>query len=403
MKLLLFTQVYPDEEGCKTLRSSSVCHYWTKEWVKQGHNVTVIYCYPNYHPILHWIAKRCPQFIAQFTNGTLTNRQVRSINYSKDGVEIIKIPIYKHIPKIRYTEKVINIVISKTLNSLKKKKYKPDLILSHFDNPILEIAGKCKDQLHTPLSFVLHGYAKDIKRLYPNNFKELINKVDVWGFRSQAIKEDFEKYYGMQKNSFICYSGIPKNYISNIISREKKEKRKVSFVGALIKRKYPEKIITALLPFLRKGSFTLNYIGEGALNKQIKNIAYQNKVLNKVHFLGHISREAVQQELSSSEYFIMISRHETFGLVYLEAMAHGCITIASENEGFDGIIKHGNNGFLCKAGDEQHLRKLIYQIEKMEENKKETIRENAIRTANKMTEEIVAKEYLHYVLTHITK
>ena len=35
MNLLLLTQVYPDEIGCETLRSSSVCHYWTKEWVKE--------------------------------------------------------------------------------------------------------------------------------------------------------------------------------------------------------------------------------------------------------------------------------------------------------------------------------------------------------------------------------
>ena len=37
----------------------------------------------------------------------------------------------------------------------------------------------------------------------------------------------------------------------------------------------------------------------------------------------------------------MISELETFGLVYIEAMAAGCITIASRNEGFDGIIKDG--------------------------------------------------------------
>ena len=42
----------------------------------------------------------------------------------------------------------------------------------------------------------------------------------------------------------------------------------------------------------------------------------------------------------------MISQGEAFGLVYLEAMARGCITIASRGEGFDGIIKDGINGFL---------------------------------------------------------
>ena len=44
--------------------------------------------------------------------------------------------------------------------------------------------------------------------------------------------------------------------------------------------------------------------------------------------------------------WIMISKNETFGLVYLEAMARGCITIGSRNQGIDGVINHGVNGFF---------------------------------------------------------
>lgn len=50
----------------------------------------------------------------------------------------------------------------------------------------------------------------------------------------------------------------------------------------------------------------------------------------------------------ASDCFIMISKNEAFGLVYLEAMSAGCITIASRGEGFDGVIIHGVNGFYVK-------------------------------------------------------
>lgn len=398
MNLLLFTQVYPDEEGVKTLRSSSVCHYWTKEWKKQGHNVVVIYCYPNYHLIFHWIAKRCPQFIAQFTNATITNRQKFGCKYNKDDVEVFKIPIYKPFPKIKYDDDVINNVVCKVIDYLGKIDFKPDLILGHFDNPILEIAGKCKDKLKIPFAFVLHGYANDIKRLYPNNYREIIDKVDVWGYRSLAIKKDFDRHYGEKDKSFICYSGIPECYIAKKVQINEKKKGKVCFAGALMKRKYPEKVIIALLPFLKKNLFSLCYIGEGALAKSIKRIALTEKVSNRVELLGNIPREAVMKELSSSEYFIMVSRHETFGMVYLEAMAQGCITIASEKEGFDGIIRHGVNGFLCKAGDSKALYQLICVIEKMSDNQKQEIIMNAIETAKDMTESIIAKKYVDDVL-----
>ena len=60
-----------------------------------------------------------------------------------------------------------------------------------------------------------------------------------------------------------------------------------------------------------------------------------------------MKREEVIRQMDNHDVFVMISRNETFGLVYLEAMARGCITIASRNEGFDGVIEHGVNGFLC--------------------------------------------------------
>lgn len=400
MNLLLFTQVYPDEAGVKTLRSSSVCHYWTKEWVKEGHNVIVIYCYPNYHPLFHWLAEKKPHFIAQFTNATLPQKQKEMVVYEKDGVTIFKIPMYKAFPKTRYSTETIQHIINSTSDFIDKRKFQPDLILSHFDNPILEIAGKFKEHLKNkvPLSFVLHGYAKDIKRLYPNNYQELINKVDAWGFRSLAIKKDFEEHYGPLKYSYICYSGIPDNYITSTSNIQNRIKGKICYVGALIKRKYPEKIIIGIMPFLKTNNYILQYIGEGALGSYIRNYSKKHHIADKVILLGQVDREKVQEEIASSEYFIMISRHETFGMVYLEAMAHGCITIASKNEGFDGIIKNGENGFLCKAGDSQELFKLFKQIEKLSEEEKLKIKENAIETSRHFTESIVAKKYLEDVL-----
>ena len=99
----------------------------------------------------------------------------------------------------------------------------------------------------------------------------------------------------------------------------------------------------------------------------------------------------------------MISRHETFGMVYLEAMAHGCITIASKKEGFDGIIENGKNGFLCNAGDSQELFELLKQIESFSKEQKLRIRKNAIETSRHLTESIVAQKYIEDVLYLINK
>ena len=98
-----------------------------------------------------------------------------------------------------------------------------------------------------------------------------------------------------------------------------------------------------------------------------------------------------------SDVFIMISKDEVFGLVYLEAMARGCITIASKNEGMEGIIIDGYNGFLCEAGNHDELCKIIRIINDLPKEKINEISQNAINTARKYTDEAVAAQYINNV------
>lgn len=65
----------------------------------------------------------------------------------------------------------------------------------------------------------------------------------------------------------------------------------------------------------------------------------------------------------------MISKAETFGLVYLEAMSMGCLTVASRHEGMEGIIEDGVNGFLCNAGDEFELAQVINKINNLSQKR----------------------------------
>lgn len=68
-------------------------------------------------------------------------------------------------------------------------------------------------------------------------------------------------------------------------------------MGALVKRKYPEKILIGLLPFLKSGNFTLCYIGVGALEKVISRLAGRYNISKVIKLLGYIDRDAVQKNL----------------------------------------------------------------------------------------------------------
>jgi glycosyltransferase involved in cell wall biosynthesis len=68
--------------------------------------------------------------------------------------------------------------------------------------------------------------------------------------------------------------------------------------------------------------------------------------------LGWVSREDMPNLMQSHDVLLFPSRYEGFGLTLIEAMAAGCVPVASSIRGVtDSIIRHGETGLLFRAGD----------------------------------------------------
>ena len=137
------------------------------------------------------------------------------------------------------------------------------------------------------------------------------------------------------------------------------------------------------------------------MQKISSEISNNSALQKKVHLLGRIDRASIKEYLKQSDVFIMISKNETFGLVYLEAMAMGCIPIASRDEGFDGIIRDGENGFLCEAGNVEELSMILDKIYHMTPTELQEISCRAIDTATQLTDKKVAKAYIEDIIKQI--
>jgi phosphatidylinositol alpha-mannosyltransferase len=60
----------------------------------------------------------------------------------------------------------------------------------------------------------------------------------------------------------------------------------------------------------------------------------------RVHFLGHISEEKKLDLLAKSDLFCSPAIYgESFGVVLLEAMASGLVTVAGNNSGYEGVLQ----------------------------------------------------------------
>lgn len=80
-----------------------------------------------------------------------------------------------------------------------------------------------------------------------------------------------------------------------------------------------------------------------------------------VEFAGALSREQVVEQMQACDVFVLPSRYETFGVVYVEAMACGKPVIAVANGGPDDFVT-GENGILISSSDAGELERAFDRI-----------------------------------------
>ena len=395
MKILLLTPIYPAKGEKKTI--SPVVHYFTREWVKMGHDVQVIRFAVIFPKLLYMIARPVKRLLSSHAGTEIRTWALPDCEYVWENVKVKQIPLKKYRPHGRYSQKAIKMAVKKVINYCGEQSFVPDVIISHWVNPQFEVMHQLKNHYNVPTCFVAHDAGHDLQTIYHQEAPLYISETNLFGYRSAPIKRVFEQRFNCAgKSSFQCYSGVPEVYI-------RQQERTISgirnfvFVGTLIRRKHPASIIPALCESIEGGDFTISYIGEGHEQEHINQLAKDYGVADKVRLMGFMHRDEVIRQLDKSDVFVMISRNETFGLVYLEAMARGCITIASQGEGFDGVIKHGVNGFLCKAGDSHELAHVIKHIRSLSPMELHRISKNAMQTAASLTDKKAADIYINAI------
>lgn len=87
--------------------------------------------------------------------------------------------------------------------------------------------------------------------------------------------------------------------------------------------------------------------------KRITDLVKKLGIGDKVDFLGHKGREETEKLFKEAYVFYLPSKAETFGLVFIEAMASGTPTVAMRNTSVQYIVKDGITGFLKNTSEEQ--------------------------------------------------
>ncbi len=399
MKILLLTSVFKDEELKSKDKSTNIVNSFAASFVKLGHEVIVIHNAHRYPLLLHVLPSKVKQFIASKIGFAIPDIEaVSKKEYEFSGAKVYRLPINKLIPHSSPSKSQISKQIKLVNNVLEENNFKPDVIIGHWPSPQLEIMSEIVPKFNCKSAIVLHGMEYLNNPKFP--IKEYLTHVDKVGCRSVSQAHQKQELLKLSELPFVCYSGIPDEYLANFNLNTDKfnniNKWKFVYVGRLVEYKRIDVVIKSLAN-LKNVNWEFSIVGEGGELSNLQNLCKELNVLDKVKFLGRQPREKVMNILNESHCFVMVSKDEVFGLVYLEAMAASCLAIGSIGEGIDGIINDGENGFLVTPADIGALTKSLNNVCSMDKNDIVKIVENGYQTVQRFSDTEAAKDYLSKV------
>lgn len=95
--------------------------------------------------------------------------------------------------------------------------------------------------------------------------------------------------------------------------------------------------------------------------------------------MGVVKRDEIAEKFRESDCFVLLSKHETFGVAYIEALASGLPVIATRCGGPEDFIDE-SNGILVGVDNEAEIEKALKKMRYREmEFDRERISKEAIK------------------------
>lgn len=122
--------------------------------------------------------------------------------------------------------------------------------------------------------------------------------------------------------------------------------------------------LLAALPHVLKAApdVSLVLVGDGDDLPRLEQLARDLGVSEHAHFLFDLTPEQLFACYASCDVFALPSRGEGFGLVFLEAMAHGKPVIGGAHGGIPDIVEDGVTGLLVPHGDIERLGQALESL-----------------------------------------
>lgn len=287
----------------------------------------------------------------------------KGINFEvEDGLRTYRYKNYNFIPKSHLMFKVFNRRVDKLYKEIVKKEGPIDII--HAQSSLWGgiSAAYISEKYNIPLVITEHSSierAPYVRESYKPLIRESYNiakKVVVVG---SGLKKEIELFSG-RKDIEVIHNLVQMDLFNKHENNSKEEF--IFFSLAFLEgEKGMDTLIKSFAEGFKGRKCKLNIGGDGSQKEGLKILANNLGIKNQVVFLGALSRENVAKNMNECNVFVLSSRYETFGVVYIEALASGKPVIGTYNGGAEDII-NDINGKIVSIDNVSALKDAMINI-----------------------------------------
>ena len=320
------------------------------------------------------------------------------------GVEVIKVELKKLINIVKFINvffEIKKIIFDFNPNIVHAHLSSMELLaaLLKFFNPkkINLVITKHLDSYFLEASF---GQNRPIKGLFLDRF--IFKRADKIICISKQVKKYFMKnIFIPQKKIKVVYYGVDKTYFNKATEYKKtkylkliKIEKKNYFIFCCIARHVKQKSLDFLiLSFAKFSKKNLNckllLVGDGPERKKLIQISKRLNIYKKIIWIKF--SENIKEILTLSDAFVLPSKYEGFGIVFLEAMLTNTPIISTNVSAIPEIIKNNYNGILIEPNNINQMVLALKKIQNKRLVKKFNINSKKL-LSNKFNLEVMFKK-----------
>lgn len=308
-------------------------------------------------------------------------------NFTKRWLQALRKFDVKMFATLQYKNGLNGSLVS-LIPFLRKNKF--DTIYCHFGTNgklIAELKELKVIPKESKLVVRFHGLDMNMKK-YGKSFYNILRNYSEAILYGTKMAEKKLNYYGFKDQLINLPVGIKRNNIVAVESIRKEsqvdEIFKILSVGRFIELK-GHHIALEIINKISNENLVLEIIGDGPLLKGIENEIFLKKLKTKILLLGSKPHHEVFSKLNDCHVYLYSGVYDAEGRCenqatsVLEAMARGCVVLASGLGGITDYLFDRENGFVAEPGNvNQFVGKLQWIMQNYTSDEIVQMRQNAI-------------------------